>query len=64
MLIPLGKLPDWLADVSRALPASALSDALHGSLGHGTPVSARDWVVLVMWAVAAPVVAGMAFRWE
>jgi len=64
MLIPLGKLPAWLADVSRALPASALSDALHGSLGHGTPVSARDWAVLGAWAVAAPVVAGLAFRWE
>jgi ABC-2 type transport system permease protein len=64
MLIPLGKLPAWLADVSRVLPASALSDALHGSLGHGTPVSARDWAVLVAWAVAAPVVAGLAFRWE
>ena len=64
MLIPLGKLPAWLADVSRVLPASALSDALHGSLGHGTPVSAEDWAVLVAWAVAAPVVAGLAFRWE
>jgi ABC-2 type transport system permease protein len=64
MLIPLGKLPAWLADVSRVLPASALSDALHGSLGHGTPVSARDWAVLGAWAVAAPLVAGLAFRWE
>ena len=64
MLIPLGKLPAWLADVSRVLPASALSDALHGSLGHGTPVSAHDWAVLGAWAVAAPVVAGLAFRWE
>ena len=64
MLIPLGKLPAWLADVSRLLPASALSDALRGSLGHGTPVSARDWLVLVTWAVAAPAVAGLTFRWE
>jgi ABC-type multidrug transport system permease subunit len=64
MLIPLGKLPAWLADVAKLLPASALSDALHGSLGHGTPVSLRDWIVLVAWAVAAPVVAGLTFRWE
>jgi ABC-2 type transport system permease protein len=64
MLIPLGKLPAWLADLSRVLPASALSDALHGALGHGTPVSARDWAVLLAWAVVAPVVAGLAFRWE
>jgi ABC-2 type transport system permease protein len=64
MLIPLGKLPPWLADISRVLPASALADALHGALGHGTPVSGRDWAVLAAWAVAAPVVAGLTFRWE
>ena len=64
MLIPLGKLPTWLADLSKVLPASSLSDALHGALGHGTPVSARDWTVLAVWAVSAPVVAGLTFRWE
>jgi ABC-2 type transport system permease protein len=64
MLIPLGKLPTWLADIAKVLPASALSDALHGSLGHGTPVSGRDWAVLAVWAVAAPLAAGLTFRWE
>ena len=64
MLIPLAKLPTWLADVSKVLPAAALSEALHGTLGHGTPVAARDWLVLVVWAVAAPVAAGLTFRWE
>ena len=33
MLIPLGKLPGWLAAVSRVLPAAALADALHHALG-------------------------------
>lgn len=64
MLIPLSKLPTWLADLSKVLPAAALSEALHGMLGHGTPVAARDWVVLAVWAVGAPVVAGLTFRWE
>ncbi len=64
MLIPLGKLPTGLADIAKVLPASALSDALHGALGHGTAVSGRDWLVLVVWAVAAPLVAGLTFRWE
>ncbi len=64
MLIPLGKLPGWLAAVAKVLPASALADALHATLGAGTAVTARDWVVLVVWAVAAPVVAGLTFRWE
>jgi ABC-2 type transport system permease protein len=64
MLIPLAKLPGWLAGVANLLPASALADALHGTLGHGTAVSTHDWIVLVVWAVAAPVAAGLAFRWE
>jgi ABC-2 type transport system permease protein len=64
MLIPLGKLPGWLADIAKVLPAAALADALHGTLGHGTPVTAHDWVVLATWAVAAPVLAGLTFRWE
>lgn len=64
MLIPLDKLPGWLAGVSKVLPASALADALHATLGQGAAVSARDWVVLVVWAIAAPVVAACTFRWE
>ena len=64
MLIPLGKLPGWLEGIAKVLPASALADALHGALGHGTPVSTRDWIVLVVWAVAMPVIAGLTFRWE
>jgi ABC-2 type transport system permease protein len=64
MLIPLAKLPGWLADLSKVLPASALADGLHASLGSGTAVSGRDWFVLGIWAIAAPVVAGLTFRWE
>ena len=64
MLIPLAKLPHWLAELSRLLPAAALADALHGTLGHGVPVTTRDWVVLTVWAVGAPVVAALTFRWE
>jgi ABC-2 type transport system ATP-binding protein len=64
MLIPLTKLPGWLADVARVLPASALADALHRTLGAAVPVSAHDWLVLGVWAAAAPLVAGWAFRWE
>jgi len=64
MLIPLGKLPGWLADIARLLPASALADALHAALGAGAAVTPRDWVVLAAWAVAAPLVAALTFRWE
>ena len=50
--------------MARALPAGALSDALHGSLTAGGSVPARAWIVLVVWAVVAPVVAAVTFRWE
>jgi ABC-2 type transport system permease protein len=56
--------PSGLRDVAQALPAGALSDALHGALTTGAGVPGRAWVVLAAWAVAAPVVAALTFRWE
>lgn len=64
MLFPLSKLPAGLRDVAQALPAAALSDALHGALTAGATVPARAWIVLAVWAVAAPVVAARLFSWE
>ena len=63
MVIPLGELPGPLRAVARALPAAALSDALHGALAAGS-VPGRAWVVLAAWAVAAPTAAALTFRWE
>lgn len=65
MVIPLSKLPAGLRGFARGLPAGALSDALNGALGagaHGVP--ARAWIVLAVWAVAAPAAATVLFRWE
>ncbi|MGI8686348.1 MAG: ABC transporter ATP-binding protein/permease [Acidimicrobiales bacterium] len=64
MVIPLEKLPGALRTVARALPAAALSDALHGALAAGASVPGRAWVVLAAWAVIAPAVAALTFRWE
>jgi len=64
MVIPIDELPTGLQVVARALPAGALSDALHGSLTAGGSVPARAWLVLLGWAVVAPVVAALTFRWE
>jgi ABC-2 type transport system permease protein len=64
MVIPLDRLPGPLRSVARALPSGALSDALHGSLAAGAAVPGQAWVVLAIWAVAAPVAAGLTFRWE
>lgn len=64
MLAPLARLPGWLQGVAKVLPAAALADALHRAVGLGTSVAGWSWVVLAVWAVAAPVVAAFTFRWE
>lgn len=64
MIVPLAKLPAPLATLARALPAAALSNGLHAALGSGTVVPAESWIVLAVWAVAAPLAAALTFRWE
>ncbi len=64
MLAPLSKLPGWMAGAARALPAAALADGLHAAVGLGSAVPGRSWVVLAVWAVAAPLAAAATFRWE
>jgi ABC-2 type transport system permease protein len=63
VLFPLAKL-GGLASFARLLPTAALSDALHPTLGAGSGVPPEAWIVLGVWAVAAPVVAAMTFKWE
>lgn len=64
MLAPLSKLPGWLAGIAKALPAAPLADALHRALSAGQSVSATSWLVLACWAVGAPTLAALTFRWE
>jgi len=63
MVIPVGELPGALRAVARALPAAALSDVLHAA-STAAAVPGRAWVVLAVWAVAAPLAAAATFRWE
>jgi ABC-2 type transport system permease protein len=63
VLFPLQKLGS-LATVARLFPAAALSDVLRPALGTGGPVPVEAWIVLVFWAVVAPVCAALTFRWE
>jgi ABC-2 type transport system permease protein len=64
MLAPLSKLPGWLEEVAKVLPAAALASALHDSVGRGTSVPGWAWLVLGLWAVLAPAAAVATFRWE
>jgi ABC-2 type transport system permease protein len=64
MVVPISKLPGGVSAVAKLLPADALAAALHAALGTGTAVPVLSWVVLAVWAVAAPVAAALSFRWE
>ena len=64
MVIPLAELPAAVRSVAEVLPSAALADIMAGTLTEGSEVAARSWVVLVLWAVAAPVAAVRWFRWE
>ncbi len=64
MIVPLSELPGALRFVAELLPSGALVQALVGTLSAGHPVPGKAWVVLAVWAVAAPAAAARLFRWE
>jgi ABC-2 type transport system permease protein len=64
MVVPLSRLPGPVRAFAEGLPAAALSDALHRTLTSGSAVPGRAWAVLIVWALAAPTVAAVTFRWE
>jgi ABC-2 type transport system permease protein len=64
MAYPLYKLPDVLETFAKALPAAALSETLRGVLDPTVSFSTGELVVLVIWAIAAPLAAARWFRWE
>lgn len=63
VLLPTGRLPDPVATVARLLPSGALGDGLRLSLvSGGWPLS--QWVVLLLWALAAGAATARWFRWS
>jgi ABC-2 type transport system permease protein len=63
MAYPLDRLPGALEAIAKLLPAAALSETVRAVLTtEAFPVG--EFVVLVGWAVAAPVLAARFFRWE
>ena len=64
MVIPFAKLPSPIRAVAHALPSGALADALRYALAHAGSQPTTSWLVLAGWAVVAPLVAALAFRWD
>ena len=64
MIIPLTELPTAIRVVAELLPAAALAQAMAAAFDSGVTTVARDWLVLAVWAVAAPALAARFFRWE
>ena len=64
MVIPLDELPDSVSSAARFLPSGALTDILRDSLVGGGENIPRTWLVLLVWAVVAPLVTAKTFRWE
>lgn len=64
MVVPLEELPGPIAAVAKVLPAAPLTEVITGSLGGRATIGAWAWPVLIAWALAAPVVAAITFRWE
>ena len=64
IVVPIGQLPGFLADIARVLPASALSDAFRIGLGGASGDALGPLVVLAFWGVASAGLAARMFRWE
>jgi ABC-2 type transport system permease protein len=63
MAYPLDELPGALQTIAKLLPAAALSDTVRSVLTT-QPFPTGQLVVLLAWAVAAPLAAARWFRWE
>lgn len=64
MIIPLEKLPAGIEAFAKLLPAAALAQVMNASVTSGAAFPTQAWIVLLVWAVGAPIAAAALFRWE
>jgi ABC-2 type transport system permease protein len=64
MAYPLSKLPDAVEAVAKLLPAAALSETVRAAVTPGRSFPVGELIVLLVWAVVAPLAAAHWFRWE
>ncbi len=63
MVFPLDELPGPLETLAKLTPAAALSETLRDAFS-GAGVDGAAFAVLLVWAIAAPMMAAATFRWE
>lgn len=63
LLFELDRLPGPVASLARALPSTALGELLRSGFD-GALGPSWAWLTLAAWAVLAPVLAVVAFRWD
>ena len=64
MIVPFDRMPGPIGAVGEALPSGALSQVLQSCLRDGAPAAGSSWIVLVVWAIATPLLAARLFRWD
>jgi ABC-2 type transport system permease protein len=64
MAYPLERLPSALQTIAEALPAAALAESVRDVLTPGLGFPLGHVLVLVAWAIAAPLLAVRFFSWE
>lgn len=64
MAYPLDRLPTALKNFAEALPAAALAESVRDVLSPAHAFPYGHVLVLLLWAVGAPLAAAAFFRWE
>ncbi|MBI1843601.1 MAG: ABC transporter permease [Actinobacteria bacterium] len=64
MVFPIDRLPATLESLAKLLPAAALAEAVTRALDGSGTAPAQPWIVLAVWATAAPALATRFFRWD
>jgi ABC-2 type transport system permease protein len=63
VVVASSELPGTLGPIVELLPSGALGDSLRAALLHGQ-ARVGEWLVMLVWAAAASVLASRLFRWS
>ncbi len=64
MVIPPEELPGPFETIALLLPTGAFAEILQGTLGVQESAGPSAWVVLLLWAIASPLLALRLFSWS